>query len=200
MNTKKAVALILTAIVLLMIPLGCGPAEPANKDTHALSLASPGTIEEDVGYFDLSEAFRDSLWAFAGKTSGAALQAFDGTNTLYSPVSLYYGLAMLEAGAAGTTKTDLRAFLETDADARMGEQLRKLYALMTLDGDDTVERIANALWIREDLVSAQGGVKQSWLDQLSEDFYASAFAVDFTRPQTPEAMSRWVEEETKGKI
>jgi serine protease inhibitor len=200
MNTKKAVALILTAIVLLMIPLGCGPAEPANKDTHALSLASPGTIEEDVGYFDLSEAFRDSLWAFAGKTSGVALQAFDGTNTLYSPVSLYYGLAMLEAGAAGTTKTDLRAFLETDADARMGEQLRKLYALMTLDGDDTVERIANALWIREDLVSDQGGVKQSWLDQLSEDFYASAFAVDFTRPQTPEAMSRWVEEETKGKI
>lgn len=208
MNGKKILAFAVTVAALLMIPLGCGPADPgqsqvkppAGKEAHAATLAWPGEIAKDVGYSDLEESFRDSLWFFADKTSAAALQAAGGTNSLYSPVSLYYGLAMLEAGAAGKTKADLRAFMAADTEIRMGQELRKLYALMTLDREDAVEQIANALWAREDLVGGQAGVSQSWLDQLSNDFYASAFAVDFTHPKTADEMSRWVEEKTKGKI
>ncbi|HZK29052.1 MAG TPA: serpin family protein, partial [Clostridia bacterium] len=43
-------------------------------------------------------------------------------------------------------------------------------------------------------------IKQEWLDQLSNDVYASAFSVDFSNPESSRRMSRWVEEQTKGKI
>lgn len=83
----------------------------------------------------------------------------------------------------------------------IGEELRNLYALMTVDGKGAAEQIANAFWARQDLVGEKGaGVKEAWLDQMADNFYASAFAVDFADPKTADRMSRWVEEQTRGKI
>ncbi|HPX92837.1 MAG TPA: serpin family protein [Bacillota bacterium] len=216
MSTKRLILFLMASAILLTISLGCekaGPnleptaAPPASKTekpgglVHAETLAAPGKISEDVDYMDVSEAFRQTLWSFAGKTSSAALTGPAASNSLYSPVSLYYGLAMLEAGAAGQTKAELRAFMAVHGDQAIGPELGKLYALMSIDREDSIEQIANALWARKDLVGGSGGgVKQAWLDQLSHDFYASAFAVDFTNPETAKEMSRWVEQETRGKI
>ena len=216
MSMKKLIIFLMALAVLLTIPLGCEKAGPSPEPTaapsasktekpgggqvHADTLAAPGKIREDVDYTDVSESFRQSLWSFAGKTSAAALTGPAASNSLYSPVSLYYGLAMLEAGAAGRTKAELRAFMAVHGDQVIGPELGKLCALMSIDREDSIEQIANALWARKDLVSGNGGVKQSWLDQLSNDFYASAFAVDFTHPDTAKEMSRWVEQETRGKI
>jgi serpin B len=129
------------------------------------------------------------------------LTGLEDKNSLYSPISLYYALAMLEAGTAGKTKTDLRAFMAIPDSMQIGNELRNLYALMTRDGKESAEQIANAIWFREDLISdSKKIIKQDWLDQLSNDFYASAFKVDFKNSETAKRMSGWVEEQTKGKI
>ena len=193
----RFVALGMGLVILSTALFGCGIAEPVQADT----LAIPGKIKEGVRYEDVSEEFRRSLWAFADKTSASVLIAPEDQNSLYSPISLYYALAMLEAGAANKTKTDLRAFMAVPDSAQMGDELRNLYALMTVEREKTAEQIANAIWFREDLLGdTQKFIKQDWLDQLSNDFYASAFKVDFSKAETAKRMSAWVEEQTKGKI
>jgi serpin B len=213
---KKILAILVGLLILSTSLIGCGVSEPVEnpsplpsreeilpetgKQVHADTLATPGKIKKNVIFSDVSEDFRQSLWAFAGKTSGAALEAEPYNNSLYSPLSLYYALAMLEAGAAGGTKEDLRTLMAA-GDADIGKELSNLYALMAGAREGSIEQVANALWIKEELLANKDeGLKADWLDQMANHFYASAFAVDFTDPDTSEKMSRWVEEQTHGKI
>jgi len=198
---KKKMALFIAVLLTLVAMAGCQEGGSNGSPVLADTLAVPGAIKEGVFYEDVSEDFRSSLWTFAGKTSGSVLKDEAGQNSLYSPISLYYALAMLEAGAAGQTKEDLRGFLDAADQTKIGEELRNLYALMTVDDEGAAEQIANAFWARMDLVGKEGaGVKEAWLNQMADNFYASAFAVDFADPKTADRMSRWVEEQTRGKI
>ncbi len=197
-NMKRKLSVLLALLVALSSLLGCGTTIPKN-DVNAL--ITPGEIEKNIAYDDVSDLFRASLWSFADRTSKAALSEDNEKNALYSPMSLYYALAMLEAGSDGSTKSELSAFMALPPSIDAGSELRKLYALMAKDQEGVSEQIANALWMRHDLVGEKGQqVKQAWLDQLSHDFYASAFVVDFQDPKTGPLMSQWVEEQTKGKI
>ena len=195
---KKTLTLLIALLIVLSTLIGCANSQ-SNNGVNAL--ASPGEAVKDVSYGDVSQSFRRSLWDFAGKTSASVLSGERDKNSLYSPMSLYYALAMLEAGAAGQTKTDLQDFLSMTEVLDTSRNLRTLYALMTKEEEGVQEQIANALWIREDLVGEGGKkVKQDWLDQLKNEFYASAFAVDFQDPKTAPKMSEWVAEQTRGKI
>ena len=198
---KKKMALFLAVLLTLVAMAGCQEGGSNGSAVLADTLVVPGAIKEGVFYEDVSEDFRSSLWTFAGKTSGSVLYGKANQNSLYSPMSLYYGLAMLEAGAAGKTKADLRAFLDAPEAVHIGEELRNLYALMTVNGKGAAEQIANAFWARQDQVGEKGaGVKEAWLDQMADNFYASAFAVDFADPDAADRRGRWVEEQTRGKI
>ena len=194
---KKTLTLLIALLIVLSTLIGC-----ANHPNNLVNaLASPGEAVKDVSYGDVSQSFRRSLWDFAGKTSASVLSGERDKNSLYSPMSLYYALAMLEAGAAGQTKTDLQDFLSMTEALDTSRNLRTLYALMTKEEEGIQEQIANALWISQDLVGEGGKkVKQNWLDQLKNEFYASAFAVDFQDPKTAPKMSEWVAEQTRGKI
>ena len=158
-------------------------------------LAAPGTKLDNVKYDDISASFRDALWRFADKTSRLALGGDTDTNALYSPISLYYPLAMLEAGSKGATRDGLRDLLGLSEQVG-SEQLRKLYGLMTKEDKDCIEQIANSAWLsnefREDLSQTYGSALH--------DFYASAFAVDFKVPATSEQMNAWVKKATRDKI
>lgn len=215
MSMKKTMALVMGLLILLTTVLACGPAEPieSGKPTdpqktegtktqaEVLALALPGALPAVLpNNAAVSDSMRRALWTFASKTAGPALAGQGGENRLYSPISLYYALAILEAGAGGETKTGLQSFMEAEG-LDLGEELKNLYALMTQDRDWSVEDLANGIWIREDLLEGQEKpVKQAWLDDLSQHLYASAFAVDFSHEATAEQMSEWVAEGTHGKI
>ena len=108
----------------------------------------------------------------------------------------HYPLAMLEAGSAGTTREGLRDLLCL-SDQDISAELRKLYSLMTKEDKDSIEQIANSAWLSNNY---KDDLRQEWLDQLSNDYYASAFAVDFTDPVTSEQMNAWVKKATRDKI
>ncbi|HZK42276.1 MAG TPA: serpin family protein [Clostridia bacterium] len=200
---KKFFIISLSILVLMTALAGCGlgQGQSPGKPARAQILASPGQVQEGISYDQVSQAFQGSLWDFAGQTSASVLVDGGEGNSLYSPMSLYFALAMLEAGSAGQTKADLRHFLAASPEADIGQELSKLYALMTHEREGAVEAIANALWLREDLVGDEGaGVKKAWLDQMANQFYASAYAVDFSDKKTGQMMSDWVAEQTRGKI
>ena len=187
----RVIAFLICLSLLATVLIGCGA-----KKTRADTLASPAKVKPSDLYSDLSDSFRKAIWEFAFKTSGSALTVKGDANALYSPISLYYALAMVEAGAGGQTKADLRAFLAMIDETDAGAELQKLYSLMLHEGTSE-EMIANAVWMRSELGDIVG---QDWLDQLANRFYASAFKVDFNDKATAEKMSKWVEEQTRGKI
>ena len=187
----RAITFLICLSILATAVIGCEA-----KKISASTLAKPAAVEPSTLYDEFSDVFRKALWEFAFKTSGSALTVKDDGNALYSPISLYYALAMVEAGAGGHTKGELRAFLEMLGETDAGAELQKLYALMLHEGTSE-ELIANAVWMRSELGDLVG---QDWLDQLANRFYASAFKVDFKDKATAEKMSKWVEEQTRGKI
>ncbi len=187
----RTISILICLSILAAAVVGCGAGE-----ISANTLVKPASVEPSTRYDELSDAFRRALWAFAFKTSGSALAVKDNSNALYSPISLYYSLAMVEAGAGSHTKADLRAFLEMTKEMDAGAELQKFYALMLHEGTSE-EMIANAVWMREEFGDKVG---QGWLDQLANHFYASAFKVDFNDKATADLMSKWVEEQTRGKI
>ncbi len=187
----RTITFLICLSILATAVIGCEA-----KKISASTLAKPAAVEPSTLYDEFSDAFRKALWEFAFKTSGSALTVKDDGNALYSPISLYYALAMVEAGAGGHTKGELRAFLEMLGETDAGAELQKLYALMLHEGTSE-ELIANAVWMRSELGDLVG---QDWLDQLANRFYASAFKVDFKDKATAEKMSKWVEEQTRGKI
>jgi serine protease inhibitor len=187
----RAITFLICLSILATAVIGCEA-----KKISASTLAKPAAVEPSTLYDEFSDAFRKALWEFAFKTSGSALTVKDDGNALYSPISLYDALAMVEAGAGGHTKGELRAFLEMLGETDAGAELQKLYALMLHEGTSE-ELIANAVWMRSELGDLVG---QDWLDQLANRFYASAFKVDFKDKATAEKMSKWVEEQTRGKI
>ena len=187
----RTITVLICLSILATAVIGCEA-----KKISASTLATPAEVEPSTRYDEFSDAFRKALWEFAFKTSGSALTVKDDGNALYSPISLYYALAMVEAGAGGHTKTELRAFLEMVEEMDAGAELQKLYALM-LHAGESEELIANAVWMRQELGDFVG---QDWLDQLANRFYASAFKVDFDDKATAEKMIKWVEDQTRGKI
>ncbi len=195
MRTRSLQLRIIATLVCLLL-LGTAVIGCDAKMTRAETLASPAKVDPNVNGGAISQSFRKALWEFAFKTSWAALSGGDNKNALYSPISLYYALAMLEAGAGGQTKDDLRAFLELTEGMDSGAELQKLYPLL-LDEGTSDELIANAVWMRPELGDQVG---QGWLDQMANFFYASVFKVDFNDAATPVKMSKWVEEQTRGKI
>ena len=200
---KRFLIISLSMLILMTALAGCGlgQGQSPGKPARAQVLARPGQALKGVSYDQVSQAFRRSLWDFAGQTSASALLDGGERNSLYSPMSLYFALAMLEAGSAGQTKADLRDFLAASPETDIGQELSKLYALMSYEREGAAEAIANALWIKEDLVGQDGaGVKEAWLDQMTHEFYASALAVDFSDTKTSQMMSDWVAEQTRGKI
>ena len=118
---RKIVAIALVLLVLAGALMGCGVRAPdgdpkpeptpetslpgEDQDAPVRPLAAPGSVGDEVFYYDVSEDFRQSLWSFTSRTSGAALAGLPHANSLYSPVSLYYALAMLEAGPTQASRS-----------------------------------------------------------------------------------------------
>ena len=96
----------------------------------------------------VSDATIARVNGFAYRSADALLPDAQG-NANYSPLSLYYALALLCEGAEGETRAELAEALTGAPDGTPGEELGNLMRrLYTDDGIGRLE-IANALWMRE---------------------------------------------------
>ncbi|MCL6613491.1 MAG: serpin family protein [Firmicutes bacterium] len=127
--------------------------------------------------------------------------AEDGGNLFFSPYSLFSALAMTYAGARGETARQMAAALHLDL---AGEDLHRAFAglmeedLGTGDGKNEL-MLANALW-------GQRGYpfRPEFLATI-EKYYRGGFTeVDYVekknREEARQAINRWTEERTAGKI
>ena len=107
---------------------------------------------------------------FADRTAGAIFA--DSENRVYSPISLYAALAMLTEVTSGDTKQQVMDLLAADGTETLRQQIKDLWIGVYTDDDQSVCRLANAAFLREN-----AEVKQEAVDTLADWHFASTYRV-----------------------
>ena len=118
----------------------------------------------------------------------------EGENTLISPLSVLYALAMTANGADGETLTQMEQVLGMDVDNLNSYMLAYLDLLP--ESKDYKMSLANSIWFKDD---PNFTVEQSFL-QTNADYYgAGAYKAAFDEG-TRNDINNWVKEHTDGMI
>lgn len=139
----------------------------------------------------VNEDFTDSINNFSFKTASKILTDQD-KNTLYSPISLYYALAIATQGANGETEKELLKLLEIDDKETLSKQAGNLYRILYTDNKISKLKIANSVWLDKSL-----NYNQKYIDAIKKDYYASLFSADFSdKSATTKEIKKWISENT----
>lgn len=154
----------------------------------------------------ISEDFGKGLDRFAYESGSMVLKDARG-NVNYSPLSLYYTLALAGCGARGETADQILEKLEAKDTEELADQCRRLYQWYVYHSQQERERMAhygmddyrstirlgNSLWISHELP-----VYQDYQKVAAENFFASSYGVDFGNTDTGKRMGEWIAEKTNG--
>lgn len=122
------------------------------------------------------------------------------TNQMYSPISLYYALALAVKGANGKTKQEMLGALCVAEQGDIGAEAGKLYRLLYTKNEIGQLQIANSLWLGKSFQGKAVTYQNSFIEEVKDDFYASLYSVDYQDSSTGDAMKKWVEENTNGTL
>lgn len=118
----------------------------------------------------------------------------EGENSLLSPVSVLYALAMTANGAAGETRAQMEAVLGMSVEDLNAYLYAYKAALPAEEG--FALHLANSIWLRED---ERLTVEPAFL-QANADYYgAGIFEAPFD-DSTLQDINQWIEENTAGRI
>ena len=147
----------------------------------------------------VDDSFVASLNDFSYKT-GALILKDVGKNINYSPLSLYYALSLATSGAKSDTEAQLLALLGVPDTQFLSEQCRNLYRTLYTDNRIGKFKVANSIWMDDDMNGDPIEFKDSFIKHTAENFYASSHSVDFARVETGKAMADWVSTNTNGTL
>ncbi|HAS72921.1 MAG TPA: hypothetical protein DCS67_02110 [Clostridiales bacterium UBA8960] len=121
-----------------------------------------------------------------------------GENTLISPISLSFALAMLLNGAEGETLDGILKVMGESSVEGLNTRYNGLLSSLTKSGDTSDDKsltvlLGNSFWIRELLEP-----KQDFVDTLVKNYDAEVYKSDFSDPKTVDQINKWVEDKTNG--
>ena len=177
---------ILSLMLMLVLLAGCTTIQETKTPDPPKSLSY-----EDRDFGDRFEKTKPgeetlkTLWNFTEK-SYALLRTDE--NRLYSPLSLYLALSMLQEGAQGKTLEQLQGLLGELDPKGLSEHL-------SVDSEAGRVLLANSLW-------AQKGfpIKEEYKNTLIEKYFATSDEVDLSTKEGMETISSWIAKQTMDKI
>ena len=143
---------------------------------------------------EVTEAFSNGLEQFSFESASKVLSGQEGS-VCYSPISLYFALALCTTGAEGQTGEELLALLHAENSETLAEQCSRLYRLNYTDNQISKLKIANSLWLEK-----EQEFREDFLQTASQRFYASIYTADFRDERTGSAMGEWVSNNTNGML
>ena len=149
---------------------------------------------KDRMHRQLGEEFCKATEEFSCKTASQLLKDEKG-NATYSPISLYFALSMAAGGAEGETKAQILKLLEFEEENDLAQSCRQAYDVFYDITDGYQLQIASSLWANQKIE-----MKQPFLDQTQEFYFAEVYKGDFSLEETKKSMGRWVKEHTGGLI
>lgn len=191
---RKLLALTLALVLGLTAcsPASGGGTKPAAEPEYPKALS----FDDFEGRWARREEYpvSDDVWesvsAFSARSASLALGGTE-ENVLYSPVSLWFALALCAESAQGDTRAALLDALGLSGDT--AGAAKALYNSLYQDNEMGALKLASSLW-----VSQEFSVHQDFLDRAAEDFYAHSYVCDFSDPATGKAMGHWLDEATGG--
>lgn len=145
---------------------------------------------------DIDESFLKNLKDFSMKSSSLVLRETDkDKNGIYSPISLYMALSMVAESANGDTQNEILEALNMDSIDMVRSETGKLFRKFYFHNEIGKLSLGNSLWLDKDV-----SFKKELLDLLAKDYYASSFNLDFNDKDSPKKVSKWVSEQTGGKL
>lgn len=147
---------------------------------------------------EVSEEFLKAVIQFCADSAAlAAAQSGPGENLAFSPISLYMALAMTSMGAENATFDEMvRAFHFDGMDKeKIAEETKKLFENIYFDNEAGKSHLANSIWIDDQL-----DVKEDFYKITAAKFFAPSYNVDLQDRTVQEAISKWVDEQTNGKV
>lgn len=155
---------------------------------------------------DISAEFRRSLEQFAYESGSKVLGAVEG-NGNYSPLSLYYALALAGCGAEGETESQIMKSLGMENRQELAQQCRRLYQWYTYREQWDVQtyekygsgdyhskiRLGNSLWVSDGL-----DINKEYQAMAAQNFFAPSVNINFSDPAAGESIGKWIAEKTEG--
>lgn len=195
---KHLISLFL-AFAMLLCLISCSKAGESGIINGATMLAEPAYQRESR---DSNPVKEDSISAINQFSYNTAAQVFKGieTNGCYSPLSLYFALALAANGADGTTSDELLMLLGSENKTNLTRQCGNLYRILYNDSEISKLKIADSLWLDNEINGQKVTFKDSFLKNAADDLYASVYTVNFSDESAGKAMSKWISQKTNGNI
>ena len=146
---------------------------------------------QKLGKGRLDQESAAPVLAFANRTLGKIFA--DSENRVYSPISLYAALAMLTEVTDGDTRQQVMDLLAADDAETLRQQIKDLWIGVYTDDDQSVCRLANGAFLREN-----ADVKQEAVDALVDWYYASTYRVPMGTEEADKAIAGWLNQNTGG--
>lgn len=194
--------------LLALTLTGCGIASGLGKASGGREYKSISQVKEPqkIDYEDweakwkvreenpVSEEFIGAVSDFSYGTAAWLFgQTKDLENRNYSPLSLYYALALTAQGAGNETEEEFLALLGMEDKQTLALECGRLFRRLYMDNEVGKLKLADSLWMR------QGeSFERDFIRTAEDDFYASLFQVDFGDSGAGKVMGQWVAEQTGG--
>jgi serpin B len=94
----------------------------------------------------------------------------------------------------------LLALLGAGDITELSEQCGNLYRLLYTDNEISRLKIANSLWLDNEMEGQAISFKDRFIDNATEHFYVSLFSIDFADENTGRAMGQWISDNTNGTL
>ena len=178
------------------------PAEPTADSEAAWEQFS----EDYSAWWDAWRAYRNEapgldeqaglLSALEDFTAGSTALALAGEGTgVYSPISLWFALAMLAETTEGNSRREILDALGAEDVEQLREWADSLWhALYTDDGTAAV-LLGTSMWLNEGV-----DFNQDTLDALAGHYYAGSYQVPMGTDEADQALADWTAEQTRGLI
>ncbi len=114
-------------------------------------------------------------------------------NAVYSPVNIYMALSMLAEISSGETRKQILDVLGAESIEELRVQAHSVWNACYRDDGLTVSRMANSIWLNEDVQ-----YNSSTVNTLSSQYYASVFQGDMGSQKYSECYREWIKKETGG--
>lgn len=194
---KKLVSILLLTSLIFSFG-GCNNSENNSINNmqypRAISFDDYSKKKEVIIDNPVDEDFIDSLNEFSYVSTSAILGS-EKENINYSPVSLYFTLALASTGANGETKDELFTLLNMkDKDIEfLSTQCGNLFRTIYSDNKIGKLKLANSIWLQKYIE-----FKDSFLNNATNEFYASLFNIDFSNKDDVEKIITWISDNTNG--
>ena len=178
------------------------PVEPLNGDDAAWEQFSEDydtywaawrDFRNTAPGLDDQPGLRDALELFTARST--ALTLTGGTSQSYSPISLWFALAMLAETTGGESRQEILSVLGAESLEQLRSWADTLWHDLYTDDGTASLLLGSSIWLNQ-----SADFRREVLELLAQSYYAGSYQVPMGTADADEALSQWVSQQTKGLI